>query len=55
MIQLAAGLGSRPGARYPAPVPNQHREFTQVQLKEPGVHPIQRMRPDGYGDPHETN
>jgi hypothetical protein len=55
MIQLAPGLGTRPGPRQPAPVPNEHQVFTQVQLKEPGVHPIQRMRPDGYGDPHETN
>jgi hypothetical protein len=44
-----------PGREQLAPVPGQHQDFTRVQLKEPGVHPTDRMRPDGYGDPHETN
>ena len=39
------------------PVPYQPGivEFTFMQLKELGRHPTTRMRPDGYGDPHETN
>jgi hypothetical protein len=54
-MEFAARLGSLPTQARSAPVPGQHQDFTRVQLKEPGVHPTHRMRPDGYGDPHETN
>lgn len=36
-----------PGDNHSAPLVNRHHELNEVQLKERGVHPNERMRPDG--------